>query len=252
MSVVAICRCKDEQDVLPFTLARTLDQVDHVIVEDNGSTDGTRDYLAGLNDDRLTVLDDTEVAYYQSAAMSRLAQLARERFSAQWVIPFDSDEAWYSPFGRIADVLIGHAGCGVATAALYDHVATGKDDEAERDPTVRSGWRRLDPAPLPKVACRPVLPVTIEQGNHAATYPAATVEGLLVVRHYAIRSADQMIRKARNGAAAYAATDLPENVGQHWRDWGRLTDKQLRGVFRDFYFAENPAADPTLIYDPAP
>lgn len=60
-----------------------------------------------------------------------------------------------------------------------------------------------------------------------------------------------MIRKARNGAAAYAATDLPETTGAHWRQWGTLSDEQLREVFFEHYFSGDPEAD-GLVFDPWP
>ena len=243
--IVGIARVKDEADVIASTVGHMLTQVDHVIVEDNGSTDGTLEILAGLP---VELLHDPTVGYYQSAAMSRLAATAAKA-GAEWVIPFDADEVWYSPFGRIADVLGGQSGASIATAALYDHVATGVDPDS--DPITRMGWRRREATPLPKVACRPLAPVTIHQGNHSAGY-GTTVDGLLIVRHYPLRSPEQMIRKARNGGKAYAATTLPEHVGQHWRDWDRLTDEQLGDVFRTWYWVANPAGDSSLIFDPAP
>lgn len=252
MRVVGIARVKDEADILPHTVRRMLGQVDHVIVQDNASRDGTRELLAELAtaDERVTVLDDPEVGYWQSEKMSALAQRAAAEHAADWVVPFDADEVWYSPFGRIADVLAGQDAV-VATAALYDHLATS-EDPVEDDPTVRLGWRRRNPTPLPKVACRPLAPVTIHQGNHGADHVGRTVDGLLVVRHFPYRSASQMIRKARNGAAAYAATDLPDDVGKHWRDYGRLTDEQITEVFHTFFYSERPDRDRGLIYDPAP
>jgi hypothetical protein len=248
--VVGICRCKDESDIIESTVRHMLDECDAVIVEDNASTDDTLDILAAIDSLRLIVRHDDEIGYYQSAAMSRLAAFAAAG-GASWVVPFDADEYWYSPHGRIADVL-DEQPAAVATAKLYDHIPTGLDGTDE-DPVKRIGWRRREPAPLPKVACRPVLCVTIEQGNHAASYPAASsVDDLLVVRHYALRSPEQMIRKARNGGKAYAATSLPEHVGAHWRQWNELTDEQLADVFREFYWSADPAADPSLIFDPAP
>lgn len=252
MSVVAICRCKDEADVIVATVTRTLREVDFVVVQDNASTDGTRDLLDILerNDDRITVLDDPEVGYWQSAKMSALAAYAAQELGAAWVLPVDADERWYSPFGRIADVLAEYPQASIATAALYDHVATALDPD-DPDPLARIGWRRVEPAPLAKVAVRPYPRVTIHQGNHGADY-GGTIDGLLVVRHFALRQPQQMIRKARNGAAAYAATDLPEDAGAHWRGWGRLSDEQLGEVFREFYWSAAPDRDPSLIYDPAP
>lgn len=243
--ICAVARVKDEEDIIAATVARMRDQVDHVIVEDNDSTDGTREILETLG---VEVLEDSTVGYYQSAAMTRLASYAAIERGASWVIPFDADEVWYSPHGMIRDVLGEHPEGSIARAALFDHVATGHDPAAG-DPVERIGWRRVDPAPLPKVAVRPYPRATIHQGNHGADF-GETVEGLLVVRHFPYRSAEQMVRKARNGAAAYAATDLPEHVGQHWRDYGRLSDEQITEAFQQWFWSADPESDPSLIYDP--
>lgn len=250
LAVVAMC--KDERDVVDGFVEWMASQADFLIIADNGSTDGTRERLGELAQDfPLTVLDDPEVGYYQSRKVTALAALAAKR-GADIVIPADMDERWYSPFGRIADVLAGFPEASIFTAALYDHVATAADPD-EADPVKRIGWRRRDPAPLHKVAVRPSLPVTIEQGNHGAFYSKpSVVGGMLIVRHFALRSPSHMVRKARNGGVAYAATTLPENVGAHWRQWNMLSDEQLGDVFREFYWAADPASDPSLIFDPAP
>jgi glycosyltransferase involved in cell wall biosynthesis len=250
--VVAVFRVKDEADIIVASVTRMLGEVDCVVVQDNASTDGTRDLLADLarGDERVKVLDDPDIAYMQSRKMSTLAAFAAQELGAAWVIPADADERWYSPHGRIADVLADHPDASIASAELYDHVATARDP-GDGDPITRIGWRRREPAPLPKVAVRPYPRVTIHQGNHSASY-GDTVDDLLVVRHFALRSPEQMIRKARNGGAAYAATDLPEHVGAHWRQWNQLSDEQLGEVFRTYYWSPRPESDPSLIFDPAP
>lgn len=249
MTVFAVSMVRDEADIIAETVGHMLRQVDEVIVADNGSVDGTRDILADLG---VTVVGDPEVGYYQSAKMTGLAHLAASK-GADWVVPFDADEWWYSPFGRIADVLTATAAF-VAEAALYDHVATAHDPDGT--PVARMGWRRRQPAELPKVAvrCRPDL--VVHQGNHGAHYdgPTAAVPGLLVVRHFPYRTTDQFVAKARNGAQAYRATDLPETEGAHWRAYGDLLEAEgaegLAGVFRQWFWSSLPDEDPSLIFDP--
>ncbi|MGZ6587883.1 MAG: glycosyltransferase family 2 protein [Solirubrobacteraceae bacterium] len=253
--VFAISMVKDEADVAPWTITRMASEVDHVIVADNGSTDATRTWLNHRANvwPHLTILDDHDPAYYQSHKMSALAEIARE-MGAAWVVPFDADEVWCARGGKtIKQALEGvPEDVRIVEADLYDHVPTARD-RGDVGPLGRIVWRRPHPNPLPKVACRALPGLTIEQGNHGARYADQHVPlrlgGLLSVRHFPYRSAAQMVRKARNGAAAYAATDLPEDVGKHWRDYGRLTDEQIGEVFRTYFWSPNPQAD-GLVYDP--
>lgn len=250
-NVWGIARVKDEADIIATTVRWMLTQVDFVLVQDNDSQDGTRDLLADLADQaggHLLVCDDLDVAYYQSRKMSALAAEA-ERMGARWVVPFDADEIWTAPNGHLGDWLRGlPADHRVAGAELFDHVVTGHDDEHVDDPVLRIGYRRELSGELPKVAARTSCPVTIHQGNHGASFEHVNAMAGLVVHHYPYRSVEQFVRKVRNGAAAYAATDLPEDVGQHWRDYGRLSDAQLREVFDTWHSERHDVSG--LVWDP--
>lgn len=268
MTVVGVTMVKDEVDIVARTVGHMASQVDHIIVADNMSTDGTREVLDAMTRDlNVTVVDDLEVGYHQSAKMTELALQARLNHHADWIVPFDADEWWYSPFGRIGDILDGLASQWlVMEATLYDHVATGADPADEPDPIERLGWRREQPGAMPKVACRWREDLTINMGNHSASYAggATKFESQLVIRHFPYRSVEQLIRKIRNGSAAYAATDLAPEFGAHWRQWGEALDDPNRGVewieelFRVWYFRQNPRAaldidgeiHPPLLFDP--
>lgn len=255
MSVIGISMAKNNADIIRYSLEHMLTQVDHVIVLDSSSTDGAREILSEYP---ITVLDDPDPAYYQSQKTTALAKVARN-LGAEWVVPFDSDEIWYSPFGTIKEVLTGlKPQWLVANAALYDHVTSTEDDPEELNPVKRIGWRRSTKSILPKVACRWRDDLVIEQGNHSAGYHGGPTrhDGLLVVRHYPYRSTDQFIRKVRDGVAAYKATNLPASSGQHWKDYGRLLDAwgepALEEVYNTWFHLEDPATLDGVIYDPAP
>lgn len=255
MTIFGISMALNNADIIRATTEHMLTQVDHVIISDQGSTDGAREILEGLP---VTIIDEPDPAYYQSKKMTDLAKCARN-MGAEWVVPFDSDEIWYSPFGTIKEVLEGiHPQWLVATADLYDQVTSNEDDTEELNPVKRIGWRRSTKSILPKVACRFRDDLVIEQGNHSARYQGGTTrqEGLLVVRHYPYRSTAQFIRKVRDGVAAYAATDLPEASGQHWKDYGRLLDtfgeSALEEVYHTWFHLDNPQELENIIYDPAP
>lgn len=256
MVVAGIAMVKNEIDVIKTVIPHMLTQVDFCLVADNGSTDGTFEYLEehASVEARLHLLVDDDPAYYQSRKMTALAFQARD-LGGSWVVPFDADEIWYSPFGTIAEVLAGQPHHLVATAKLYDHVRTGLD-VGHGIPDI--GWRRRDAVPLKKVACQVRDGLVIEQGNHGAGYDfiPEPIDGLLVVRHFPYRSREQMVRKAVQGGAALQLTDLPEASGAHWRGYSRLVqgggEETLFGVFDDYFYVEDPTADPSLIFDPAP
>jgi glycosyltransferase involved in cell wall biosynthesis len=255
VTVFGICMVRDEADIIGPVIERMLAQVDEIITADNLSVDGTRDILDALP---VIVVDDPEPGYYQSRKMTRLAHLAAEK-GATWVVPFDADEVWYSPFEpRVADLLEGLAPQWfTAEAALYDHVATSTDPE-QTDPLVRLGWRRREPGPMGKVACRCRPDLVIEQGNHSASYSGGTTKFTdhLVIRHFPYRSAAQFVKKVRIGAQAYRASDLPENLGAHWRQYGDILDAHGEGavedIFYEWFYSERPQAEPSLIFDPCP
>lgn len=264
MTVIAVTMVRDEDDIIAQSVGWMLRQVDHVIVADNGSTDNTRRILDGLE---VTVVDDPETGYFQSRKMSALAEMARVA-GADWVVPFDADEIHFCKGGIAGGLMDLPDNILVSEAALFDHVVTGLDPVGDENPVRRMSYRRAAQAPLRKVAVRAVEGVVIHQGNHSAEFPGvkhpASVTDLMQVRHFPYRSVDQFVKKVRNGAAAYAATDLPPEAGAHWRQYGQiLEDRGVAGIeeiFRTWFYRENPLEElvihgehqPALVFDPCP
>lgn len=247
-AVVAVTMVKNEADVIVDTITHMAGQVDHVIVSDNGSTDGTRELLEDLP---CEVLDDPDPAYWQSRKMSALAHYAAEHHGARWVVPFDADELWLADTGTVAQALSSMP-VWVAPAWVFDHVRT--DTDVPGPPMRSMQHRRRERTPLHKVAARFAPGMVIEMGNHQVTYPNRQVPSVgwdrLQVRHFPIRSVEQYIAKARQGSAALALTGLDYTTGQHWRDWDRLTDEQLADAFLDHWFFRHD--DPRVVCDPVP
>ena len=254
MTVFGICMVRDAEDIIGPVVEHMMSEVDHVIVADNLSQDNTRSILDGLTGN-ITVIDDLEPAYRQSEKMTHLAMVAKKE-GAKWVVPFDADEWWRSPHGRLANV-IRDANFTINIAPLYDHVPTRIDDLSEKNPIKRIGWRRPAASPLHKVACKTSNKLTIAMGNHNASYQLyePTYDGcdLIEVRHFPYRNAEQFVEKAIVGAMALDLTDLPYDVGQHWRDYARIAEDSgvdaLKDVFRQWFYSKDPLAE-GLVYDP--
>lgn len=261
MRLAAVMLVKDEADVIERTIGHLLAEgVDHVFVQDNGSTDGTRQIAADI--EGVTVIDDPQVAYHQSVKTTALAQRAlAEQYD--WVIPCDADEIWYSGFGTLHEVILLHdeSGYDVVKAELFDHIGTDADG-GDPDPFRRIGWRFIEPGALHKVACRLRPDLVIEQGNHGAH--SSNVWGTmnerpesgLSIRHFSWRTPEQYVRKIGNGYLAYAATTLPDGVGAHWRMFGPPDGpafaERLTAHFNEWFFVRHPGSDDRLTYDPAP
>lgn len=244
---------RDEADIIEHTINNLLHHVDHIIVADNMSTDGTREILERLP---VELLDDTEIGYYQSIKTSELAQKALLQ-GHSWVIPCDADEYWYvgADIRRaIRDYFAGLApDVQMVRAELYNHIPAITDDVSEENPFKRIGWRKREPGALPKVACRLHHSLVIHAGNHSASYGGTGLAvGGLVVRHFSWRDREKYLLKIRNGQQAYAATNLPEGIGVHWRMFANASDDAVMEHFDTWFFSKRPRRDDTLIYDPAP
>lgn len=254
MAVFGVSMIKDEADVVAGTLRHMADEVDHLLIADNGSTDGTREILAELEDTLpLTVVDDPEPAYYQSKKMTLLAGQAADQ-GATWIVPFDADEIWFSSVGRVREVVL-ESSVTLVWALLTNHFSTAIDPD-EVDPFLRLTWREGAPTQLRKVAFRWEPGAVIHQGNHGVSLPSGHSQAQsLEIRHFPYRSAEQFVSKARNGAAAYRATDLPESEGAHWRSYGDILDRfgeeGLADVYRQHFWFLSPT-DSGLVHDPAP
>ena len=251
MTVWGVCMVRDEADIIGWTLPRMAAQLDGVIVADNRSSDETPTILCELSYKwPIHVVEDTEPAYMQSEKMTALAWQAAER-GAEWIVPFDADEVWWSPLGPLRDV-VRHDDADVIEAKVFDHVVSSMDDVSLSDPVKRITRRRPSALRLPKVACRVRPGLVVEQGNHGARYPGDVLQvgQEIEVRHFPYRSVEQMARKARNGAEAYRAAGdrLPETTGQHWRDYGRLLDERgieaIEEIFMTWFYGGNTVDDP--------
>ncbi|THD83746.1 glycosyltransferase [Aliigemmobacter aestuarii] len=90
-SICAIVVTFNRLEKFQRTLLRLLDEpVDHVLVIENGSTDGTREWLRGLTHDRLTVLEQAENGGGAMGFEVGMREATR-RFDPDWHLVMDDD-----------------------------------------------------------------------------------------------------------------------------------------------------------------
>ncbi len=220
---------RDELDVVTASIQHLLDQgVDHVLVADHQSTDGTREQLQDLaaSDARVHVALDGEAGHFQKEKITRLARAAW-RHGAAWVLPFDADEFWYADGVPVAEYLAGlPVEVGVVTAATTHMVPLS----AEPDPRGRTYL--MDAAPgAAKVAFRSHPLVRVGPGNHGAGRVGTTVGGLHIA-HVPYRTQQQVRRKFEQGARALDAAAATPDEGWHWRRGAELGTDELDVLWR--------------------
>lgn len=91
LTLAAVVVTHDRLDQLATTLARLLaEPVQHVVVVDNASGDGTAGWLAGQRDPRL-ILHRSERNLGGAGGFSLGLEIARERTDADWIVAMDDD-----------------------------------------------------------------------------------------------------------------------------------------------------------------
>jgi hypothetical protein len=261
MTVWAVGVVRDEADIIEATVSRMLRQVDHVLVADNRSVDGTGEILRSL--DRVTVLTDPDLDFHvdhqQARRTTALASLAGQR-GADWVVPFDADEVWVARDGpRLGDVLDElPESIFLARAEMLNHVITDRDPSGG-DAPARMVYRRPEFHFVPKVACRTGSGLWIVKGNHGAGYRGVAaplyVDGLLRVHHFPVRSAAQFARKVSYKAGGLRRSNLPHRMTPDKEDWVRVLEEEGEDALVARFDEEHRFSDPDaagLVFDPCP
>lgn len=219
----AVAMVKNEQDVIIDSIEHLYAQgIDQILVVDNLSTDSTYAMLQDLSQKYpLIVGKDHEPAYYQSAKMTILSDLALAH-GAQWVVPFDADEFWYGTDGSLSQVLKENSsGSRILQASIYNQFPQPDgtwliDTQAHHDV---------------KVAFKPTKHSIVQMGNHAVLRSGVPELEKLMIIHRPWRSLEQFIRKIRQGARSLELTNLPQELGYHWRVLGESSDAELEELW---------------------
>ena len=261
--VFAISMFKNEEDIAEFSLKHMIDEgVDGLIVADNMSTDSTRKKIeiaqeyAQSKGIIFDIVDDNEVGYHQSRKMTDLARMAVEKYGATWIIPFDCDELWWRADERVGNIIRNTDGLTHLYARITNYFPSALDLPGD-NPFETILWRQPEPQEFPKVAFKWFDDAVIQQGNHSVVIPSldkCVVEDVQLA-HFPYRTFEQFKSKARNGALAYKATDLPYDMGAHWRSYGQILEQHgeeaLHEVFTSYFWFLSPINE-GLVHDPAP
>ena len=229
--VFAVMMVKDEIDIIGHNIEYLETQdIDHIFVANNLSTDGTREKLIELSEkyDNITVYDDNEFAYYQPDKMNEWI-LRCYKMGASIIIPIDADEIWHSKVkGKTLGQILKESDGDIFVAETIDFIPTEKDTD-DINPIKSMCYRKEKSDSFPSVAFRKFPGSYLEIGNHnIMNHPGKRVEDLIGIRHYQYRSFEQFYKKVINGKKVYDDTSYPDYMGSHWRNLGSKSEDDLR------------------------
>ena len=226
--------------------------VDHVIVTNNRSADGTRDIVLDYARRGVaTLIDEFDDDYDQSAWVTRMARLATRDLAADWIINSDTDEFWWPGDGDLKATL-------AAVPSRYGVVRAPRLNFLPMRTLSGDFWREMvwryvvsrnalgDPLPE-KVAHRAAPDITVADGNHAAASPflePAEHGGDIVILHFPYRSYPQYSAKIANGGPAVARNKRADPGTFHV--WRRHYELQREGRLESWYRQLLHGDDPSL------
>jgi hypothetical protein len=226
MKLVMTLLVRDEEDVLRANLEFHLAQgVDFFIITDNKSEDVTpaiaQEYVSrGVAEYIFEGEDD----YNQTKWVTRMARLAATEYGADWVINNDADEFWWPRFGDLRSTFAAiEPPTNIVVAPRHDFVPLVEERHVFfRNMVYRKRFStnaKGKPLP-PKVAHRAHPEVVVAQGNHWADGLGEphTVDNLIDIFHFPVRSYAQFTNKIIKGGQAYERNKTSgANVGGTWK-----------------------------------
>lgn len=246
MKLVMTLLVKNEADIIRQNIKFHLDcGVDHIIVADNESTDGTWDLLKECErDGQLTVTRQDGDDYRQDEWVTRMALNARDSFGADWIINCDADEFWVAKGYNLKDAILAtngnvllierqnmlpplRGGVGDATLSMTEAVVRPK--EGAFSIMTRIGQKAF-------VEAKSLVHVGF--GNHDVKLCAekridvAPIVGI----HYPVRGYKHFeLKVAQGGSAIERNSAVPQSTGNHWRGWYKLYQEgRLREAYESY------------------
>lgn len=230
MRLVAVAIVKNEADVIEAFVRHTLAWVDHLVILDHESTDGTREILLALRAEGLPLrlFTDDALGHIQEYRSNYLSRLAVRELSADWIVPLDADEFLCGPDRQTleADLVASPPGHS-RSLTLLNYLYTDADDGAELNPVLRLRHCEPQRSPTRKVMVSAALTrdesVTAIMGSHALVrdgqkLPDQPLHEAFYLAHFPLRSpAHQLLRIVFPQLQKFSHGKTHEDIGTHNR-----------------------------------
>jgi hypothetical protein len=254
---------RDEEDIIEWNLRyHLLRGVEHFVVTDNLSVDGTTDILRRYEQlGALTYFHEPADDYSQDLWVTRMARFAQSKFQPDWLLHCDADEFWWPD--DFADLREAFSKVAPEARAVQvsRHNYLGPAIHRGEPFFARMVYRQRVSVnsfglPLPaKVAHRPLEQPYVHQGNHGVSdrgrpVEAAVMEGVSIL-HFPARTPEQLRKKIASGGAAYQRnTRFESSVGSTWRAMHRdLLANDFDHVVKAQFVASDEIREPEGLFE---
>ena len=221
MKIVIISTVRNEEDIVEAFVRYHLQFADHMMIINHRSIDASAEILNRLKEEGLSleIFEETSLDLQQGVFLTKLMKKAVREHDADWVIPLDADE-FLAPAedGDIVSILASLPDDRVVKVPWRTYVPLSTDDDREIDAFKRiRSCKKSESIDLRKIMISRMLASHangfIDNGNHGfmrkllwkkKQYPYVNTNQL-VLAHYPIRSAHQIMIKAFIGWLACCA-----------------------------------------------
>jgi hypothetical protein len=220
LHLVGITCVGNEADIVEAFVRHNAELLDHLLILEHNTLDGTREILDRLVAEGLpiTVEHSSEPKFQHVAFTNRLLRMALATRGADWVFPIDCDEFLVAPTRAALDAALAEVGEAHVRISWINYVPAPGDDATEPHPLRRI--RHCYDYAVPSVDDNPwVWKVAVNvrllgdyyldryqicEGNHFLTLlgqhrpiaaPMLPIDGVSLA-HFPVRSADQLGIKA--------------------------------------------------------
>lgn len=266
-SVAMSILVRDEVDIIEHNIHYHASVgVQHFVVTDNGSVDGTRELLSELQKNySIDIIDEPSHSIDQDLWVTRMANQIKSDGRFEWVIHNDADEFWVPqhvstlPEAVVHSLAMNDEECtniGVLQCprvnmlpsqsatehsdyqffdnihAVVNNVPLKKGEEQWNDDGVNTVARHV----MDKVMTRSDGLANVEYGNHGATHDMASAKTpYVLIYHYPVRTYQQFERKVVNyGQSLENNTRFSKGSSLHLRYWYK---RYLEGKLEQDYAA---------------
>lgn len=245
--VFAVMLVKNEQDIIKYNIEWLETQnIDHIFVANNLSSDNTRSILLDLKDkySNITVFEDKQFAHEQGQKMNRWINECYD-MGADIILPIDADEKWYSKVeGKtLGEVLKEFDGDYIFEAKAIDFIPTENDLKSD-NPFESMIYTKKDSDSFSSVGFTKKQGSRITEGNHKVlNHSGKVISHIIGIKHYQYRSFDQFSRKVKNGKNTIELSSQPSYIASHWRNLGSMNHEDLLKWWNNYI------SQPVKLYD---